>query len=123
MNNITIGHFKYEILNLVSQHPKVSECIHDCLFFFWWANEFFALALTDIVIFSFLDTALVFGLSDIQGGNLQTKFLQDICFDVSVCGITAHILFEVLGIDGESDVVVGFFPTQKNNCLHSCPFR
>ena len=111
-------HENGSVLLLISQHSEVSECIHDCLFFFWWANEFFALALTDIVIFSFLDTALVFGLCDVQGRDLQTKFLQDICLDVSVCGITAHILFEVLCIDGESDVVVGFFLTQKNNRLH-----
>ena len=72
MNNITIGHFKYEILNLVSQHSKVSECIHDCLFFIGWANEFFALALTDVVIVSFLKTALVLYLGNVQRGNLQT---------------------------------------------------
>ena len=71
-----------------------------------------------IVVFSFLDTALVFGLSNVQTGNLQTVILQDICLDVSVCCITSNILFEFLGIDGESDVVVGFFPTQKNNCLN-----
>ena len=73
-------------LVLISQHSKMSECIHDCLFFFWWANEFFALALTDVVIVSFLKTALVLNLGNVQTGNLQTVFLQDVCLDFGIGG-------------------------------------
>ena len=73
-------------LVLISQHPKVSECIHDCCLFFWWANEFFALALADVVIVSFLKTALVLNLGNVQRGNLQTVFLQDVCLYLGIGG-------------------------------------
>jgi len=73
-------------LVLIANHPKVSECIHDCLFFFWWANEFFALALTNVVIVSFLKTALVLNLGNVQGGDLQTVFLQDVCLYLGIGG-------------------------------------
>ena len=59
-------HKNGSVLLLVFQHSKVSECIHDCLFFVWWANEFFALALTDVVILSFFESALVLNLGNVQ---------------------------------------------------------
>lgn len=73
-------------LVLISQHSKMSECIHDCLFFFWWANEFFAFFLTNVVIVSFLKTALVLNLGKVQGGDLQTVFLQDVCLYLGIGG-------------------------------------
>ena len=51
-------------------HIKVFKSIGNCFFFLWWANEFLALALALVIVFSFLDTALVFGLRDVQGRDL-----------------------------------------------------
>ena len=58
-------HENGSVLLLISQHPKMSECIHDCLFFIGWANQLFALALTDVVIVSFFKSALVLDLGNV----------------------------------------------------------
>ena len=73
-------------LVLISQHSKMSECIHDCFFFFWWANEFFALAFTDVVVFSFLESTLVLDLGNVQTGNFQTVLFQNVCLYLGIGG-------------------------------------
>ena len=73
-------------LVLISQHSKMSECIHDCLFFFWWANEFFALALTDVVVLSFLKSTFVLNLGNVQIGNFQTVIFQNVCLYLGIGG-------------------------------------
>ena len=55
------------IRNKTLYHIKVFKSIGNCFFLFRRANKFFALTLTNVVVFSFLDTVFIFNLSDIQG--------------------------------------------------------
>ena len=73
-------------LVLISQHSEMLKSIHDCFFFFGWANEFFALALTDVVVLSFLKSALVLDLGNVQIGNFQTVLFQNVCLYLGIGG-------------------------------------
>lgn len=62
----------------VLYHSVMPESVHDCPFFFRWANKFSYLAFALVIVFSFLDTALVLYLGNIQSGNIETVFIKDI---------------------------------------------
>lgn len=87
------------------------ECVNDCLFFFRCAIWYSITILAFVVILAFLNNAFFLGLINVQTGSFETEFLQQICLDVSIGCITSNTLFEVHGIDEESDMVVGLFPT------------
>ena len=73
-------------LVLISQHSKMSECIHDCFFFFWCAVWHSVTLFAFVVVFSFLKTTLVLNLTNVQGGYFQTIFLQDVCLYLGIGG-------------------------------------
>lgn len=58
----------------VLYHSVMPESVHDCPFFFRWANTVYCFTVALIIILSFLDTALVLYLGNIQSGNLETVF-------------------------------------------------
>lgn len=61
----------------VLYHSVMPESVHDCPFFFRWANTVYCFTVALIIILSFLDTAFVLYLGNIQSGNLETVFLKD----------------------------------------------
>lgn len=85
--------------------------IEDCFFFVGWANEFFALALADVVIESFLKTTLLFGLSNIQRGNFQTELVRNILFDFWIGGCCSGGLGQVGNIHIKVDMFIYLLPT------------
>ena len=85
--------------------------IKDCFFFIGWANEVFALARTDVVIESFLKTALLFDLGNIQGGHLQTEFVQNILLDFWICCCRSRSLGKVGNIHIKVDMFIHLLPT------------
>ena len=87
------------------------ECFKDCFLLVGWANEFLALALTDVVIESFLETALFFDLGNVEGGHLQTKVFQNICLYLGIGGGGSGGLGQVLDVHIKVDMFIHLLPT------------
>lgn len=87
------------------------ECFKDCFLLVGGANEFLALALADIVIESFLETALLFDLGNIEGGHLQTEVFQNVCLYLGIGGGGSGRLGQVLNVHIKVDMFIHLLPT------------
>ena len=87
------------------------ECFKDCFLLVGWANKFLALALTDVVIESFLETALLFDLGNVEGGHLQTEMFQNICLYLGICGGGSCGRGQVLNVHIKVDMFIYLLPT------------
>ena len=87
------------------------ECFKDRFLLVGWANAFLALALADVVIVSFLKTALLFDLGNVEGGHLQTEVFQNICLYLWIGGGSSGGFGQVCNIDVKVDMFVYLLPT------------
>ena len=91
------------------------ECFKDCFLLVGWANEFLALALPDVVIESFLKTAFLFDLGNVEGGHIQTEVFQNICLYLWIGSGGSCGRGQVCNIDVKVDMLVYLLPTQTDN--------
>ena len=98
------------------------ECFKDCFLFVGRANEFLALALADVVIESFLKTALLFDLGNVEGGHLQTEVFQNICLYLWIGGGGSGGLGQVCNIYIKVDMFGCLFAGSNKPPPRNAPF-
>ena len=57
-------------------------------------------------------------LSDISGVNLEAVLFLDILLNIIVGVDSAHIGFQILGVDRNVEVIADLFPTLKGNSFY-----
>ena len=64
-----------------------------------------------VVVFVLMNPQLFPNLSDISRGNLEAVLFLDILLNIIVGVDSAHIGFQILGVDRNVEVIADLFPT------------
>ena len=88
------------------------KCFYDSRFLFLWANSSLSGAGMGIVVVLMLPNPQLFpNLSDIGRMDFEAVLFLDIPLNIIVGVDSAHIGFQVLGVDRNVEVIADLFPT------------
>ena len=88
------------------------KCFYDSRFLFLWANSRLSGAGMRIVVVLMLPNPQLFSyLSDISRVHLEAILFFNVLLNIPVGVDSAHIGFQILGVDRNVEVIADLFPT------------
>ena len=91
---------------------EVLQCFHDGCFLFFGADARLSGAgVAIIVVLMLTDAQFLTNLSNVSRVNLEAILVLDILLNIIVGVDSAHIGFQILGVDRNVEVIADLFPT------------